>query len=63
MKPLEQTPFSVLDLSPILAGGTPGQALANTLSLAQHADQLGFTRYWLAEHHACAASPAPPRRW
>ena len=51
MKPLEQTPFSVLDLSPILAGGTPGQALSNTLSLAQHADQLGYTRYWLAEHH------------
>lgn len=51
MKPLEQTPFSVLDLSPILAGGTPGQALAHTLTLARHADRLGFTRYWLAEHH------------
>ncbi|CAN5132558.1 LLM class flavin-dependent oxidoreductase [soil metagenome] len=44
-------PFSILDLSPIVAGGTAGQSLANTLDLAQHAEAWGYTRYWLAEHH------------
>ena len=44
-------PFSILDLSPIVAGNTPAQALHNTLNLAQHAEQLGYNRYWLAEHH------------
>ncbi|HUF19674.1 MAG TPA: LLM class flavin-dependent oxidoreductase [Burkholderiales bacterium] len=44
-------PFSILDLSPILQGGTAADALRNTRELAQKADGLGFTRYWLAEHH------------
>lgn len=44
-------PFSVLDLAPIVEGGTAGQALRNTLELAAHAERLGFKRYWLAEHH------------
>ena len=44
-------PFSILDLSPIPQGGTAGDALRNTRELAQKADGLGFTRYWLAEHH------------
>ncbi len=44
-------PLSVLDLSPIVAGGTARQALHNTLDLARHAEQLGYHRYWLAEHH------------
>ncbi|MHA6265101.1 LLM class flavin-dependent oxidoreductase [Arenibacterium sp. CAU 1754] len=43
--------FSVLDLSPIVEGGNAAQSLANTLDLARHAEALGFTRYWLAEHH------------
>jgi luciferase family oxidoreductase group 1 len=43
--------LSVLDLSPIVEGGTAADALANTLSLAQHAERLGYHRYWLAEHH------------
>jgi luciferase family oxidoreductase group 1 len=47
-------PFSVLDLSPIVEGGTPAAALANTLDLARHAERLGFRRYWLAEHHNMA---------
>ena len=44
-------PFSVLDLSPIVEGGSAGQALTNTLDLARHAERLGYARYWLAEHH------------
>ncbi len=44
-------PFSILDLSPIVAGNTASQALRNTLNLAQHAESLGYNRYWLAEHH------------
>ncbi|HNM45614.1 MAG TPA: MsnO8 family LLM class oxidoreductase, partial [Candidatus Sumerlaeota bacterium] len=43
--------FSCLDLSPIAAGSTAAVALRNTLELAQHAEALGFHRYWLAEHH------------
>ncbi|GAC1528348.1 MAG: LLM class flavin-dependent oxidoreductase [Acidimicrobiales bacterium] len=43
--------LSVLDQSPIPAGTTPGGALRNTIDLAQHAERLGYHRYWLAEHH------------
>jgi luciferase family oxidoreductase group 1 len=43
--------LSVLDLSPIPSGSTSADALRNTLDLAQLAERLGFTRYWLAEHH------------
>jgi luciferase family oxidoreductase group 1 len=44
-------PFSVLDLSPIAEGSTASDALRNSLELAQHAEKLGYRRYWLAEHH------------
>ena len=44
-------PLSVLDLAPILQGGTPAQAFRHTLKLAQHVEQLGYGRFWLAEHH------------
>lgn len=55
------TPLSILDLSPVPAGGSAAQSLRNSLDLARHADTLGFTRYWLAEHHNLAniASSAP----
>ena len=43
--------LSILDLSPIVEGGTPAQALSNSLDLAQHAERWGYTRYWVAEHH------------
>jgi len=43
--------LSVLDQSPIPAGASPSEALANTVSLARLAERLGFRRYWLAEHH------------
>ncbi|GAA4735111.1 LLM class flavin-dependent oxidoreductase [Phytohabitans rumicis] len=45
------TPLSILDLAPVLSGGTPAQALRNTIDLAQQAEQAGYRRYWLAEHH------------
>jgi luciferase family oxidoreductase group 1 len=44
-------PFSVLDLAPIRQGGTAAEAFRNTLDLARHAEQWGYHRYWLAEHH------------
>jgi luciferase family oxidoreductase group 1 len=43
--------YSVLDLSPIVAGGTASASFANTLDLARHAERWGYHRYWLAEHH------------
>ncbi|HET9617090.1 MAG TPA: LLM class flavin-dependent oxidoreductase [Pseudolabrys sp.] len=54
-------PVSVLDLSPVASGSTAAQALRNTLDLARLADSLGFTRYWIAEHHnmPMIASSAP----
>src|SRR5688572_18971940 len=44
-------PFSVLDLAPITEGSDAAQAFANSLELAQHAERLGYQRFWLAEHH------------
>ena len=45
------TALSVLDLAPVAEGSNPGQALRNSRDLARHAERLGYTRYWLAEHH------------
>jgi luciferase family oxidoreductase group 1 len=45
------TDLSVLDLAPVPEGTTVSQALANSLDLAQHAERLGYKRYWVAEHH------------
>ncbi len=44
-------PFSILDLSPIVQGGTAAQALQRSLELARLAERLNFRRYWVAEHH------------
>lgn len=53
--------LSILDQSPIVSGQSATHALEETLSLAGHADELGYTRYWLAEHHAvlALANPCP----
>ena len=51
MSTLAKIPISVLDLSPIVEGGTAADSLRNSLSLAQHAERLGYSRFWLAEHH------------
>src|SRR5258707_360972 len=55
------TPLSVLDLSPITTGHSGAAALHNSLDLAKLADRLGYTRYWVAEHHnlPSVASSAP----
>jgi luciferase family oxidoreductase group 1 len=47
----EKARLSMLDLVAVREGGTVAQALALALQTAQHAEKLGFTRYWLAEHH------------
>ena len=44
-------PYSLLDLAPVCEGSTPAEAFANSLDLARHAEQLGYRRFWLAEHH------------
>ncbi|MEO8158887.1 MAG: LLM class flavin-dependent oxidoreductase [Betaproteobacteria bacterium] len=53
--------LSVLDQSPIVSGGSAADALRATVALAQRADELGFHRYWLAEHHNMRglADPCP----
>jgi luciferase family oxidoreductase group 1 len=43
--------FSLLDLAPIPEGGTAADALSNTVDLARQAEESGYHRYWLAEHH------------
>jgi luciferase family oxidoreductase group 1 len=53
--------LSVLDQSPIPEGSTGAQAVRNTLDLARAADELGYHRYWVAEHHGggMLAGPSP----
>jgi luciferase family oxidoreductase group 1 len=53
--------LSVLDQSPVPEGSTGADALRNTIDLARHADELGYHRYWLAEHHngPLLAGPSP----
>jgi luciferase family oxidoreductase group 1 len=55
------TALSVLDLCPVTSGGSGAAALRNSLDLARLADRLGYTRYWVAEHHnlPSVASSAP----
>lgn len=44
--------LSVLDQSPVSERSTPGQALGNSIALARRVDELGYTRFWMSEHHA-----------
>ena len=46
--------LSMLDLVPVIEGGSIGEALANAADLAAHAEALGYSRYWVAEHHGMA---------
>ncbi|GAB2825516.1 LLM class flavin-dependent oxidoreductase [Actinocorallia aurea] len=54
-------PLSILDLAPVPAGGSVRDALRNTVDLARRAEEAGYHRYWLAEHHFApgVASSAP----
>src|ERR1700720_785366 len=54
-------PLSILDLSVVTTGTKPAAALRNSIDLAKLADRLGYTRYWVAEHHnlPSVASSAP----
>ncbi|MBC8075940.1 MAG: LLM class flavin-dependent oxidoreductase, partial [Chloroflexales bacterium] len=49
--PTMPIPLSVLDLTPLPEGGNGAQAIQNTLDLAEFVEQLGYHRFWLAEHH------------
>jgi luciferase family oxidoreductase group 1 len=51
--------LSVLDQSPVISGLGARRAIEETLALARRADELGYHRYWLAEHHAIAALADP----
>ncbi|HET7366368.1 MAG TPA: LLM class flavin-dependent oxidoreductase [Burkholderiales bacterium] len=51
--------LSILDQSPIISGHDARRAIEETLALARRADELGYYRYWLAEHHAIAALADP----
>jgi len=51
--------LSVLDQSPVISGYTPAQAVHETIRLVKAAEQLGYHRYWLAEHHSIAALADP----
>src|SRR5260370_20338030 len=59
---LNGAPLSVLDLAPIPDGGSAGEALRATTELARRTESLGFTRFWVAEHHGMPgiASSSPP---
>ncbi len=48
---MSKTTLSMLDLVAVREGGSVAEAIAIAVQTAQHAEQLGFTRYWLAEHH------------
>ncbi len=57
---MSTVPLSVLDLAPISAGSDAATALRNTVDLAQHAEQWGFRRYWVAEHHFVGVASSSP---
>ena len=44
-------PISILDLATVPEGASSGDAMRSTLALAQAAERLGYTRFWVAEHH------------
>ncbi|WP_026451251.1 LLM class flavin-dependent oxidoreductase [Aequorivita capsosiphonis] len=44
-------PFSILDLVPVIEGSSHKRAMENSVALAQHAEKLGYKRFWISEHH------------
>ncbi len=57
---MTHVPLSVLDLAPISAGSDAATALHNTIDLARHAEQWGYRRFWIAEHHFVAVASSAP---
>ncbi|CAM4390994.1 Limonene 1,2-monooxygenase [Mycobacterium basiliense] len=57
---MSAVPLSILDLSPISAGGDAATALRNTIELARCAEGWGYRRFWVAEHHFVAVACASP---
>ncbi|WP_329577301.1 LLM class flavin-dependent oxidoreductase [Streptomyces sp. NBC_01361] len=55
MKHLRDIPLSLLNLAPIRKGGTATEALHETIELARKAEEFGYHRYWIAEHHNTSA--------
>lgn len=55
-----KAPLSILDLAPISAGSDAQTALRNTVDLARHAEQWGYQRYWVAEHHFVSVASSSP---
>ncbi|MBL3655193.1 LLM class flavin-dependent oxidoreductase [Fulvivirga sediminis] len=51
MERREDIKYSVLELAPVLSGGTPRDSFDNSVALARHVEKLGYKRFWLAEHH------------
>ncbi|MUK88645.1 MsnO8 family LLM class oxidoreductase [Ornithinibacillus sp. L9] len=51
LKRFQHIPLSVLDLAPINEGSNPSESFKNSVDIAQHVENWGFNRYWLAEHH------------
>ena len=58
--PVTTVPLSILDLSPISAGSDAATALHNTIDLAQRAEQWGYRRFWIAEHHFVGVASSAP---
>lgn len=54
--------LSILDLSIVPPSGNRHEALKNTLELAQQADRMGYSRFWVAEHHAAGTGLDVPLR-
>lgn len=50
-KQLQEIPYSVLDLATVVEGQTPADSFRHSLDLARKVEELGYKRYWLAEHH------------
>jgi luciferase family oxidoreductase group 1 len=48
---MTKIPISVLELATVVEGGTHQTAIANTVAIAQHVENLGYKRFWMAEHH------------
>ena len=59
---MTRVPLSILDLAPVPSGSLVGDALRNSITLVQRAEELGYNRYWVAEHHSmpgiASSSPA-----